>query len=149
MTNQKLFGFQHYRVVLFLLLSFCSRPPATATKAELSSYQSAYDLTRLVGEAEYSGPDFQEETDLAYHWKKNPGRYSSLAEKKKWQNTQVTFNTDKRLFINQSLDSILFLPDSNYRFRIEPGEYLFESFTGLLPLNGQDLVTSGTLELLS
>ncbi|TGM63763.1 sulfatase [Leptospira meyeri] len=69
---------------------------------------------------------------LPYHWKKNPGRQSNLPLSRKWENTQVTFNTDKGIFLNHSLDSLFFPPGQEYEFNVAKGEYEFSSLVGLL-----------------
>ncbi|MCG6140327.1 sulfatase [Leptospira mtsangambouensis] len=69
---------------------------------------------------------------LPYHWKKNPGRQSGLPLSRKWENTQVTFNTDKEIFLNHSLDSLFFPPGQEYEFKVTKGEYEFSSLVGLL-----------------
>ncbi|MCW7468815.1 sulfatase [Leptospira kanakyensis] len=69
---------------------------------------------------------------LPYHWKKNPGRQSNLPLSRKWENTQVTFNTDKEIFLNHSLDSLFFPPGQEYEFKVSRGNYEFSSLLGLL-----------------
>lgn len=69
---------------------------------------------------------------LPYHWKKNPGRQSGLPLSRKWENTQITFNTNKEIFLNHSLDAIFFPPGQEYQFTIPKGRYLFSSLIGLL-----------------
>ncbi|PJZ47178.1 sulfatase [Leptospira brenneri] len=69
---------------------------------------------------------------LPYHWKKNPGRQSRLPLSRKWENTQITFNTDKEIFLNHSLDSLFFPPGQEYEFKILKGQYEFSSLIGLL-----------------
>ncbi|TGK81575.1 DUF229 domain-containing protein [Leptospira noumeaensis] len=69
---------------------------------------------------------------LPYHWKKNPGRQSNLPLSRKWENTQITFNTDKEIFLNHSLDSLFFPPGQEYEFKVSKGSYEFSSLVGLL-----------------
>lgn len=69
---------------------------------------------------------------IPYHWKKNPGRQSDLPLSRKWENTQVTFNTDKEIFLNHSLDSLFFPPGQEYEFKVLKGSYAFSSLIGLL-----------------
>ncbi|TGL51559.1 sulfatase [Leptospira kemamanensis] len=69
---------------------------------------------------------------LPYHWKKNPGRQSDLPLSRKWENTQITFNTNKEIFLNHSLDAIYFPPGQEYQFTLPKGTYQFSSLVGLL-----------------
>lgn len=79
---------------------------------------------------------------LPYHWKKNPGRYSKLSSVEKWWNTQITFNTDTNLFINDSKDSIL-LPasdqdQSSVQFSLPSQKYNLYLSIGFLPILQND-----------
>ncbi|TGN19836.1 DUF229 domain-containing protein [Leptospira idonii] len=117
------------RILFTLFLSglsfFCSEAKKTNV--------IVYDLSRILNDPKVTVEgSFSEKDPLFSHWKKNPGRHSSLPISEKWKNTQITFNTDKNLFINHSLDAIYFPPNSSYLFKIEPGTYSFQSMTGIL-----------------
>ncbi|MCG6150689.1 sulfatase [Leptospira bandrabouensis] len=86
---------------------------------------------------------------LPYHWKKNPGRQSNLPLSRKWENTQITFNTDKEIFLNHSLDSLFFPPGQEYEFKIPSGHYEFSSLVGLLGGTEFQTQVSGKLKIYS
>lgn len=86
---------------------------------------------------------------LPYHWKKNPGRQSNLPLSRKWENTQITFNTDKEIFLNHSLDSLFFPPGQEYEFKVKKGEYEFSSLLGLLGGSEFQTQVSGKLKIYS
>ncbi len=93
----------------------------------------SYDLTQELKKKTTLVTGVSESADpIPYHWKKNPGRLSELPISRKWENTQITFNTDKNLFINHSLDAIYFPPNSSYTFQINSGDYHFSSQYGFL-----------------
>lgn len=108
----------------------------------------AYDLTRELKKhsTKVSGiPDVSD--PLTYHWKKNPGRQSELSIERKWENTQITFNTDKSLFINHSLDSLYFPPNASYEFEIASGGYQLTALLGFLNQNQNKRNANGVLTL--
>lgn len=84
---------------------------------------------------------------LPYHWKKNPGRQSGLPHSRKWENTQITFNSDKEIFLNHSLDSLFFPPGQEYEFKVPPGQYEFSALVGLLGGTEFQSHVSGILKL--
>lgn len=86
---------------------------------------------------------------LPYHWKKNPGRQSGLPLSRKWENTQITFNTNKDIFLNHSLDALFFPPGQEYQFTIPKGRYQFSSLMGLLGEKEFQSSVSGKLKLYS
>ncbi|TGM02330.1 sulfatase [Leptospira jelokensis] len=86
---------------------------------------------------------------LPYHWKKNPGRQSGLPLSRKWENTQITFNTNKDIFLNHSLDALFFPPGQEYQFSIPKGKYHFSSLMGLLGEKEFQSSVSGKLKLYS
>ncbi|HNI28042.1 MAG TPA: hypothetical protein PLJ29_16895, partial [Leptospiraceae bacterium] len=65
--------------------------------------------------SEFRNFQFDENKNLIYHWKKNAGRYSGLKFKDRWQNAQMGFQLDKEIFLNRSLDSIQFSPNSSLK----------------------------------
>jgi arylsulfatase A-like enzyme len=115
------------------LFTNCSLDTDTHQKERI-----AFDLTRELGkESTFRNGEFSNERDpIPSHWKKNPGRFSKLLPEKKWWNSQITFNTNKVLFINESKDSILIPPsknqDSSIQFKIQKSLYKFSTNIGLL-----------------
>jgi len=121
------------------------------------------DLTRLLADSSTIKIGAFKHTNtpkdpIPYHWKKNPGRYSKLTTSEKWWNTQLTFNTDSELFINESKDSIL-LPSSDSKtssvqFQIPDKDYNLNLSIGFLPLSkftkpkGKFRILKGTKVLL-
>ncbi|PJZ38887.1 sulfatase [Leptospira levettii] len=102
----------------------------------------------LVLELKNAKPKFKIGTDnRTYHWKKNPGRQSGLPLSRKWENTQITFNTNKEIFLNHSLDSIYFPPGQEYQFTLPKGRYKFSSLVGLLGEKEFQPNVSGKLKL--
>ncbi|HMY68917.1 MAG TPA: sulfatase, partial [Leptospiraceae bacterium] len=69
---------------------------------------------------------------LIYHWKKNAGRYSGLKFKDRWQNAQMGFQLDKEIFLNRSLDSIQFSPNSSLKIPLDKGDYEIRFSAGIL-----------------
>jgi arylsulfatase A-like enzyme len=93
----------------------------------------SYDLSRELKKETTLVTGMHDVSDpIPYHWKKNPGRQSGLPISRKWENTQITFNTDKTLFVNHSLDAIYFAPNSSYTFELKPGTYELEAVIGIL-----------------
>ncbi|TGN09822.1 sulfatase [Leptospira ilyithenensis] len=129
----------------FFLLIFCGGLEFCSEQKDQTGI--AYDLTRLLAlpgtKVEGKFPD---KDPLPYHWKKNPGRHSGLPIERKWENTQITFNTDKTLFINHSLDALYLPPNSSYFFKIEKGDYDFKFSAGIL---GESINSSGLKGTLS
>ncbi|WP_411824515.1 sulfatase [Leptospira sp. 'Mane'] len=127
-------------VLLSFALGFCSE--------QKNGEGIAYDLTRLLSSpgTKVEGK-FPDKDPLPYHWKKNPGRHSNLPTSRKWENTQITFNTDKTLFINHSLDAIYFPPNSSYSFEIQKGSYDFKSLAGILGETFHSAGLQGTLTI--
>jgi arylsulfatase A-like enzyme len=106
----------------------------------------SYDLTRELKTPTTKSSGISDVPDpIPYHWKKNPGRQSGLPISRKWENTQITFNTDKNLFVNHSLDSIYFPPNSSYFFEIKSGVYELKSMIGILSNRPGGLTGNGTL----
>ncbi|XDD46192.1 sulfatase [Leptospira sp. WS39.C2] len=104
----------------------------------------------LVLELKNAEPKFKIGTDnLTYHWKKNPGRQSGLPLSRKWENTQITFNTNKDIFLNHSLDAIYFPPGQEYKFKLPKGRYRFSSLIGLLGEKEFQSIVSGKLKFYS
>lgn len=94
------------------------------------------DLIRLLKDentrVSFSRP-FQEIQHLNSHWKKNPGRHSGLSSERKWENIQMTFNSDPSVFLNHSLDAIsLFSGNTHYSFSVASGTYEFKTKIGFL-----------------
>ncbi|GBF51622.1 type I phosphodiesterase/nucleotide pyrophosphatase [Leptospira ryugenii] len=129
-----------------LAILFCLLFAGCKEKEE--SLSIAYDLVLdLEKETTSFQGQFVANDPLVYHWKKNPGRQTSLPTKRKWQNTQITFNTDKELFINHSLDAIYFPPNTSYEFEIKEGQYTFEAYYGLLKGNPNQKNSEGELAI--
>jgi arylsulfatase A-like enzyme len=118
---------------LLSLLANCSYDSGSSPKIRI-----AYDLTRELGkDSTIRKGEFSNLRDpIPLHWKKNPGRFSKLLPEDKWWNSQITFNTDRVLFINESQDSILIPPsvnqDSLVRFKIQKSHYKLSTNIGLL-----------------
>jgi arylsulfatase A-like enzyme len=104
-------------------------------KQELPVIVNPIDLTRELKSAREEKFRFEEKKDIVSHWKKNPSRFSGLAQTKKWLNTQITFNTDKTYFINHSQDSILLTPNASVEFTVKAGVYLLNFDAGILSDN--------------
>lgn len=81
-----------------------------------------YDLVR-VKPLEFSNFQFDENRQLTQFWKKNPARYSVYPPEEKWKNTQVTFQLDKKIFLNVSRDALHFSKNSKIEWEINSGEY--------------------------
>jgi arylsulfatase A-like enzyme len=108
----------------------------------------AYDLVRELTKPTTKVTGIPSVPDpIPYHWKKNPGRQSRLPIERKWENTQITFNTDKELFVNHSLDAIYLSPNSSYSFKIESGLFDFRSLIGGLGAKQNTPSFSGTLRM--
>ncbi|MDF3818558.1 sulfatase [Leptospira sp. 96542] len=104
----------------------------------------------LVLDLKQAKSKFELGTDLlAYHWKKNPGRHSNLPSQRKWENTQITFNTNKTIFLNHSIDALYFPPGQSYLFQTKPGKFFFSSMIGLLGEFQNQKNMEGTLFLKS
>lgn len=104
----------------------------------------------LVLELPQAKPAVSIENDpIPYHWKKNPGRLATLPKERKWENTQITFNTNKEIFLNHSIDSIFFPPGQSYTFTISPGEYEFKSLMGLLGESARSSISNGVFSIYS
>ncbi len=86
---------------------------------------------------------------IPYHWKKNPGRLSNMPTHRKWENTQVTFNTDKEVFLNHSIDSVFFPKGQSYHFLIPKGKYHFKALIGLLGDRPNQINLEGRLTFFS
>ncbi len=111
-----------------------------------------YDLLRHLNDkstrVSFSKP-FQEGLHLKSHWKKNPGRHSGLPLERKWENMQMTFNTDPSVFLNHSIDALsLFSGNTHYSFVTESGSYVFKTEIGFLQ-DKQGIGSKGKLSLLS
>ncbi|TGM35831.1 sulfatase [Leptospira biflexa] len=112
-----------------------------------SEFRSPVDLVLELKHARSKikiGKDY-----LPYHWKKNPGRQSGLPLSRKWENTQITFNTNKDIFLNHSLDALFFPPGQEYHFHLPKGTYQFSSLLGLLGEKEFQTSVSGKLKLYS
>ncbi|WCL48590.1 sulfatase [Leptospira sp. GIMC2001] len=101
----------------------------------------AVDLTRELAnkKTEKFGQFPQDKFLLQSYWKKNPGRFSGLERKDRWWNSQITFNTDRELFVNESKDSILIPPTTSSNSKISKlkiefprGSYRLELNLGIL-----------------
>ncbi|MDZ4724584.1 MAG: sulfatase [Leptospira sp.] len=134
----------HFRkIFLFSFLTFLFWHCSEDKKTNGISYDLVHELNQTStlsnGIPNISDP-------IPYHWKKNPGRQSALPVSRKWENTQITFNTDKNLFINHSLDSIYFPPKSSYTFKLKNGNYQLKGMLGFLNSSPQIKLSSGTLK---
>ncbi|MBK8398913.1 MAG: sulfatase [Leptospiraceae bacterium] len=101
-------------------------------KQELPKVVKPIDLTRELRSAKTDNFIFNEKTELVSHWKKNPGRFSGLDVSKKWHNTQATFNTDTKFYINHSQDSIFLSPNASVEFQVSAGIYTLRFDAGIL-----------------
>ncbi len=117
------------QILTLILLTFLF---SCEEKQDLPKVIKPIDLTRELKLAKEDQFRFDEKKELVSHWKKNPGRFSGLTQTKKWLNTQITFNTDKKFFINHSQDSILLSPNASLEFTIEPGVYHLRFDAGIL-----------------
>ena len=104
------------QILTLILLTFLF---SCEEKQDLPKVIKPIDLTRELKLAKEDQFRFDEKKELVSHWKKNPGRFSGLTQTKKWLNTQITFNTDKKFFINHSQDSILLSPNGGQSPRFE------------------------------
>lgn len=116
-----------FRLVLIILFISCSDKEIEITKKE----SKTIDLIKILDSAKVSGFQFDEKKDLTFHQKKNTGRYSVIPEKR-FLNTQITFNTNKNIFQNESKDSILLYPNSSIEFEVEKDVYNLELNFGIL-----------------
>lgn len=123
-------------VVFSLLNSDCAGKP-----------ELPIDLVLELPRAKSSFP--VSEDLLPYHWKKNPGRLAALPTERKWENTQITFNTDKEIFLNHSIDSIFFPKRQSYLFSIPKGKYHFKALFGLLGDKPNQFNIEGKFKILS
>jgi arylsulfatase A-like enzyme len=138
----RFFCFRKDIFFLLFVLSFFS----FQCKEQINAPAIAYDLVKELQLPSTIVTGIPSTLDpLAYHWKKNPGRHSHLPIERKWENTQMTFNTDKSIFLNHSLDSLYFAPNSSYTFLIQSGEYELRSLAGLLNQNEKIKKAKGTL----
>lgn len=101
-------------------------------KKDIPKVIDPVDLNKSLSQAHIENFKFEDKKDLVSHWKKNPGRFSRLDSKLKWLNTQATFNTDKKIFLNHSKDSILLNPEASVEFNVEPGVYTLRFDAGIL-----------------
>ena len=116
--------------ILFLMAAAnCIHNPPDSEKTEYKNY---YDLTRQLKVSAFKNFNFDENRNLVYHWKKNAGRFSGLKFKDRWQNTQMGFQLDKEIFLNRSLDSIQFTPNSSLKIPIDKGDYELRFSAGIL-----------------
>ncbi len=125
-----------HTVIIYIALSslwFCKGNFAQGAKS--GHFEIAIDLTRKLTGAEFKGELPDEKLFPASLWKKNPGRYSGLGSNEKWKNSQVTFKTSEEFLLNHSLDSIVFSPNSSYKFPGITGDFLFSGKLGVLSQN--------------
>lgn len=141
MSLSRLLGYLF--VILFSFYN-CSPPSPPGKPIELPGY---FDLNRALPTSFYQGFQFNEATDLSYHWKKNAGRYSSLPRDRRWQNTQMTFLKDPNVLHNHSLDSIMLTPNSNLEIPITKSRGILKFRYGALGKNFAEI--SGTLSISS
>ncbi|MCB1192156.1 MAG: sulfatase [Leptospiraceae bacterium] len=114
--------------LLFFVLLSCKNTPKPRPKDN--------SLIRLIDILPFSSGierSRRERDYLPNHWKKNPNRYSKLPVERRWQNVQITFNTDENLYINHSQNSIALAPNSNLIFDLNvSNSYIMETGSGIL-----------------
>jgi arylsulfatase A-like enzyme len=128
---------------LALLIISCS--PPSSPKVEV--IPTHFDLTRHLIHSTAQNFNFQESTDLSYHWKKNSGRYSLLPKEKRWENTQIAFLKDSNVLHNHAMDSILLTPGTVIEFPITSGKGNLRFKFGALGRYYTDI--TGTLHIYS
>ncbi len=121
-----------FRIFLILFFLSCQNKEVEFVKKE----SKTIDLARILDKAKITGFKFDEKKDLNFHLKKNTARYSKLPEKR-FINSQITFNTDKTIFQNESKDAILLSPNSSIEFDIEKDVYNLELCFGILSAKGE------------
>lgn len=130
------------------LLITCQKVSTSISSSNLVQSNSNIDLLRFVQSQNCTNFKFIETKDLSYHKKKNPSRFSQLTGEQKWQITQITFNTDKKYFVNESKESLLFSPNSKCTIKFPKGDYQFYFSLGGLDANSFGKL-NGRLDILS
>jgi arylsulfatase A-like enzyme len=117
--------------VCFLLFCLAWNYFSCKDSIPVKKESNTYDLVKQIDKAKILNFHFDEKKNLTYYQKKNTARYSVLP-KQRFINSQITFNTEKDLFVNESKDSILLSPNSSIEFELEKDVYQLDFSIGLL-----------------